>query len=134
MRYRSRKTQERENQARPFRKQMVAAVGKCEICATSPQKPKHPIEELNRLCCHEIANGPDRLKALDKPYAILVLCWSCNGNKVTDKSVWPEARQLALLKARRPKDFDLVAYNFLVNPRAPRRIEPHEIAEFSFSD
>jgi len=133
MRRRSRKTQEREDAARPFRKSMVEVAGKCELCGTSPHRRIYPIEELNRLCCHEIANGPNRLKALDQAYALLVLCWNCNGNVVTDKSEWPEARQLALLKSKRPDDFCLVSYNRLVNPNAPRRIEPYEVEDYTFS-
>ena len=78
---------------------------------------------------HEIARGPVRNRALDKLYAVLVVCGVCH-DKVGDKSQWPEARQLAVLKARRPHDYDLVAYNLLVNERAPMRIEPWEVEEW----
>lgn len=97
------------------------------ICGARPGVRNGRIPQLNQLCCHEIANGPDRQKALDKPYAILVLCWHCNGSEVEDKSKWPQDRQLAVLKACSPEDFDLVAFNLLVNPRAPLRITHEEI-------
>ncbi|HDY64795.1 MAG TPA: hypothetical protein ENH84_01005 [Phycisphaerae bacterium] len=89
---------------------------------------------LSQLCCHEIACGTHRQKALDKPYALLVLCWWCNGYVVTDKGAWPEARQLALLKRRSPEDYDLVAYNLLVNPRAPNRITEKEVDAYGSDD
>ncbi len=100
------------------------------ICGKSPQRPHgdKPLDCSN-LCVHEIANGPLRRKALDKPYATLVLCWWCNG-LVTNKGVWPEARQLAVLLTEATKDYDLVAYNRLVNERAPNRITQEEVDAF----
>lgn len=82
--------------------------------------------ECSRLCCHEIACGPHRQKALDKPFAILVLCWFCNGEVVTDKARWPEARQLAVLKRKSPGDYDLAAYN-LLRARNPNRITETDV-------
>jgi len=131
MRRVSKKTAKLLAAAKPIRKAMVAAAGQCEICGTSPQKRKYPISDLNVLCVHEIANGPDRLKCIDKHYGTLVLCFHCNGNVVTNKKIWPEARQLALLQHRRPEQYNLAAYNMMVNPRAPRRIEQHEVDHFS---
>lgn len=95
----------------PWRKALIERVKKCEVCG----------KKFN-LCVHEIANGPNRAKALDKPYAVLVACSDCNCHKLTDKSVWPEARQLSILFKSRPEDFDLMAYNNLINPNAPDRI------------
>lgn len=69
-----------------------------------------------------------RQKSLDKPFATLVLCWKCNGTDFEDKGEWPQARQLALLKIRRPEAYDLVAFNEHVNPKAPNRITPEEVA------
>jgi hypothetical protein len=88
----------------------------------------------SQLCCHEIANGPNRQKALDKPYAILVLCWHCNGTAVEDKAKWPQARQLALLQRVAPEHYNLPAFNALVNPRAPNRITQSEVDEWSVRD
>ncbi len=100
----------------------------CLICGHSPARPwRDKPRELSQLAVHEIANGPLRQKALDKPYACLVLCWWCNGHVVVDKSKWPESRQLAVLYVKAPEDFDLAAYNALVNPRAPNRIEMSEV-------
>ncbi len=82
---------------------------------------------MSTLVVHEIANGPNRQAALDKPFACLVLCWWCNGHVVTDKSQWPESRQLATLRRCIPENYDLVAYNALVNPRAPLRITQDEV-------
>lgn len=78
------------------------------------------------LCCHEIACGSHRQKALDKPFALLVLCSWCNCHVVTDKGKWPEARQLAVLKRRNPKDYDLDAYNTLIG-LGPSRITQEEV-------
>lgn len=83
---------------------------------------------MNRLCVHEIANGPLRSIAQDKPFACLVLCWHCNSQMV--KGVWPESRQLAVLKVRDQQSYDLVAYNRLVNERAPDRITQAEVDEW----
>lgn len=86
------------------------------------------------LAVHEIASGTHRQKALDKPYAVLVLCWACNSGPFQDRSEWPESKQLALLARRRPKDFDLAAYLELTSPNAPRRIEIQEILDWMEED
>lgn len=75
-----------------------------------------------------------REKALDKVYALLVLCWWCNGDEVVDKEKWPQSRQLAVLKAKCPESYDLQAFNFLVNPRAPNRITQEEVDFWSSTD
>lgn len=109
---------------------MIEAAGKCEICGHSPARPHiGKPGELSQLCCHEIANGPLRQKALDKPFAILVLDWWCNGNVVTNKQEWPEARQLAVLLEKRPNDFDLAAYNALVG-YGPNRITEEDVDQW----
>tara|TARA_Y100000361_G_scaffold142900_1_gene149385 strand:+ start:635 stop:1186 length:552 start_codon:yes stop_codon:yes gene_type:complete len=106
---------------------MIREVGKCENCGRSPGHRKGVMPQLAQLCVHEIANGANRLRALDKRWATLVLCYQCNGGPFNWKGDWPEARQLALLLWRRPQDFDLKAYNYLINPNAPRRIEREDI-------
>lgn len=90
--------------------------------------------DLVRLAVHEIASGTHRQKALDKPYAVLVLCWQCNSGPFQDRSQWPESKQLALLARRRPKDFDLTAYLKLTSPNAMWRIEIEEILEWMEED
>lgn len=127
MRAISSKRRSRQAEAKPFRDALIQRVGECEACGASPRRPaRHLPLELSNLCCHEIANGPNRQKALDKAYALLVLCWHCNG-LATNKGQWPETEQLALLLHRRPEDYDLVAYNQLINPNAPNRITPDEV-------
>ncbi len=39
----------------------------------------------------------------------------------------PQARQLARLYMVRPSEYDLVAFNFLINPKAPQRITQDEV-------
>jgi len=86
------------------------------------------------LAVHEIASGPDRQKALDKPFAVLVLCWACNSGPFQNRGKWPESRQLALLARRRPATFDLTAYLELTSPRAMKRIEIHEVLQWMEED
>lgn len=130
MRRISKKRQKRQAEAKPIRDALIRKVGECEICGASPSRPKHGLPwNCSQLCCHEIANGPHRQAALDKPFAILVLCWNCNGQKVTDKGKWPEARQLAVLARSRPEDFDLAAFCRLINPNAPDRVTLQEVLE-----
>jgi hypothetical protein len=124
----------REAEAKPFRNKLVADVGKCENCGCSPESRNGRMPEMNRLSVHEIADGPHRQRALDKPYSVLVLCWSCNSGQFKDRSQWTEARQLALLARKRPKDFNLQAYLELTSPRAPRRIEITDILSWMEED
>ena len=110
-----------------MRDAIVRRHGRCMICGHSPRRPwADKPRECSQLCCHEIANGPFRQKALDKPFAILVLCWWCNGEVVTDKRRWPESRQLSLLRDKAPRDYDLAAYNALIG-RGPDRITQEEV-------
>ena len=98
------------------------------ICGHSPSRPhRDKPRECSLLCCHEIANGPSRQKALDQPYALLVLCWACNGYEVTNKARWPESRQIALLKYKSPEAYDLAAYNKLIG-YGPDRITEDDLS------
>ncbi len=124
----SKRRRDREAEARPFRLALIAKEGQCSLCMASPKKPnRHLPTECSRLCVHEIANGPLRQKALDQPYAVLVLCWQCN----QDIHGWPEPRQLAVLQRVAPDRYDLTAYNHLVNPNAPNRITQAEVDAWS---
>lgn len=134
MRNKSTTRRKRESESRPFRIQLILDVGECENCGCSPANKKGRMAEMASLAVHEIASGPDRQKALDKPYAVLVLCWQCNSGPFQNRGEWPEARQLALLARRRPKDFDLTAYLELTSPRAMKRIEIHEILAWMEED
>ena len=134
MRNKSVTRRKREAEARPFREKLVAEAGQCENCGCSPERRHGRMPELVALAVHEIASGPDRQKALDKPYAVLVLCWECNSGPFQNRGEWPESRQLALLARRRPKDFNLTAYLELTSPRAMRRIEIHEVLQWMEED
>jgi hypothetical protein len=120
----------REAAAKPFRDKLIADVGKCEHCGCDPANRHGRMPELARLSVHEIASGIHRQNALDKAYAVLVLCWQCNSGPFQNRKEWPEARQLALLARRRPGDFDLTAYLELTSPSAMRRITIEEVLEF----
>lgn len=125
----SEKTATREAECCEFRRQLVWEVGRCEICNHEPGRAK--LGQIDwRLCCHEIANGPHRQKALDKPYAILVVCWWCNSERLTDKRLWPIARQLAALKRSRLQDYNLTRFNELVG-RGPWWMEEEDVARFA---
>ena len=117
MRNASPKRRRRNAEAKPVRDQLRADVLRCERCGT----------HRGRRDVHEIARGVNRAKALDKRFALLLLCLKCH-YEFGNAALWPEARQLALLRKRRPADFDLVAYLELTNPRAPERITMEEIS------
>jgi hypothetical protein len=123
----SAKRRKRMSEVKPIRTALIRKAGRCMICGASPKEPSRFGRELSELCCHEIANGPCRDKALDKPFAILVLCAYCNGQRVEDKAAWPQSRQLAVLGSKAPEDYDLSAFNYLVNPNAPNRITQEEV-------
>lgn len=114
-----------------FRAALREEVGRCEICGAAPGRHvRNTPAELAALNCHEIANGIHRQKALDKPFAILVLCAWCNQYAVTNKAEWPQSRQLAVLQKKRPLHYDLAAFNHLVNPNAPDRITQEEVDDW----
>ena len=124
----------REAAAKPFRDKLIAVAGECEHCGCSPSNRQGRMPDLAKLAVHEIASGTHRQKALNQPYAVLVLCWQCNSGPFQNRAEWPEARQLALLARRRPRDFDLQAYLELTSKNAPRRIEIEEVLEFMEED
>ena len=101
MRRISAKKRKRDREARPFREQLLIEVGRCEICGN---------RWIDGLIVHEIARGFSRSAALDKRYAVLVVCNGCH-DKVDG---WTRIRQLRVLKRSRPADYDLVAFNKLV--------------------
>jgi ribosomal protein S14 len=97
----------------------LRALGHCEICGRTG----------GTLDVHEICRGSHRHKALDKSFALLLVCRSCH-EELGSAAKWPEARQLALLAECRLYDWDLKSYLELTNPRAPRRIELEEILKY----
>lgn len=110
------------NEVRPLRESLIRESGKCMACSVSMSHAS--------LSCHEILNGSLREKTLGEPCSLLVLCWDCNSNKMTDKSLWPVARQLALLQEISPEHYDLKRFNWLRNPNAPNYITQEEVDEY----
>jgi len=104
---------------KPLRQGLISAAGRCMACLVTP---KHA-----RLDCHEILCGSLRDKTLDEPCSLLVLCWRCNSEEMTDKVRWPVARQLALLHEYSPEHYDLVRFNWLRNPNAPNFVTQEEV-------
>lgn len=121
MRCVSKKTAARNAECRDFRRNLVREVGRCELC-DDPRRRKRKGD----LCVHEIARGCHRSKALDKRFAVLVLCPRCHMQRIHGNETWPETRQLAILRKSRPCDYDLAAYNELVG-YGPNRITEEEV-------
>lgn len=121
MRRVSKKRQKRNAEVKEVRAAIVERRGTCAKCGARPGRGF-----LSSLICHEIARGIHRDNALDKPYAILVLCERCH-HDIHNESGWSEARQLAMLQQCYPEDYDLAAYNTLINPNAPNRITQEEV-------
>jgi len=96
------------------------------VCSYDPQRVR-PGAIRWALYCHEIARGIHRQKALDKRYAILVVCPVCHDD-LDNTAAWPEARQLAFLNLSRPDDLDIPAYNALVG-WGPHRITERDVEE-----
>jgi len=128
MRRVSKKTAARIAECREFRAELVREVGHCELCGHDPSL----VNRLRQgriawaLHVHEIARGPHRMKALDKRFALLVVCYLCHEYRLSSRAELPEARQLAALLTSRPHDFDLPAFNALVG-YGPRRITEEEV-------
>lgn len=117
MRKISDKARKRYSEARPIREALRSEVGRCEISGA-----------VGPFDVHEICRGVHRSKALDKRFALLVVCRLAH-EELGSASKWPEARQLAVLAERRLFDFDLKAYLELTSPRAPDRITLEEVQE-----
>lgn len=104
--------------AGPYRDRLIRQTGRCQICRSRW-----------KLCCHEVLNGPLREKVLTEPSCLLVVCWECN-QELCDKTKWPLARQLAVLKRTAPKRYDLARVLFLRNPKAPYAVTEAEVEEY----
>lgn len=119
-----------KNEVRDFRRNLVQEVGRCEVCGHDPRRAKSGFLAW-AMCVHEIARGANRQKAMDKRFAVLVLCWHCHEARIHGSEDWPEARQLAVLMKSRPKDYDLVRYNKLIG-RGPNRITQTDVDKFKW--
>jgi hypothetical protein len=115
MRKMSDKARKRYNEAKPVREALRSEVHQCEICGY-----------VGPFDIHEVCRGVNRSKALDKRFALLVVCRRCHEG-LGSASQWPQERQLAVLAERRLFDFDLYAYLELTSPRAPNRITLSEV-------
>lgn len=117
MRHKSPKRAARDREAKPFRDALKKRIGRCEVCGHDPERAKRMRGRRVAwaLHVHEIARGAHREKAQDKPYATLVVCWRCHHDELSNAAEWPQSRQLAALKRSRPADYDLAAFNKLVN-------------------
>jgi len=111
------KRRKRNAEAKPIRDALRKDVGHCEICGRT----------RGVLDVHEICRGVHRQKALDKRFALLVVCRIPCHEALGSAAEWPEARQLAMLAQSRPLEFSLASYLKLTNPNAPRRIEIAEV-------
>jgi len=129
MRRQSKQTAARERACREFRRQLIMEVRCCELCGHDPGRPGSGRISW-ALLPHEIARGPSRQAALDKRFAILVLCYLCHVDRIHGNEDWPEARQLAVVKRSRPQDFDLAAYNKLKG-YGPNRITEEDVDQCS---
>jgi len=116
----SAKTRARAKEVQAVRRRLIAESRWCMLCRRGGRKAN--------LMCHEIARGPHRQKALDKPYAILVVCETCH-RVVHGTLDWPESRQLFRLKLSAPGRYDLDAYNRLVG-RGENRITPADVEQW----
>jgi hypothetical protein len=105
MRRVSKKRAQLNKVAKAVRSQFQLDLGVCEWC-----RKRWPI-------IHEIARGTaNRRKAFITRFATLGLCDPGCHQEVGS---WPPAKQLALLKLRRPADYDLAAYHQLISRHWP---------------
>ncbi len=119
----------RDAECRPFREQLKREVGHCEICGHDPTRVKWG-DIAWRLGVHEIARGPFRDRAQDKPYAVLVVCYRCHTERLSSAAEWPKARQLAALRRSRPEHHDLKAFNSLID-WGPDRISEEDVTAWA---
>lgn len=123
MRKVSDKRRQRNLEAKPVR-DSLRELGHCEICGTTK----------GQLDVHEICRGVHREAALDKLFALLLVCRRCHEDKLSSAAEWSEARQLAVLAKSRPNDFSLAAYLELTSPKAPRRIAITDVLSWMDED
>jgi hypothetical protein len=120
MRRNTPKRAKRNQDAKVWRDVHRKEVGCCDLCGC---------RKLDLLEVHEIglAGGPNRHKAMDKSYSVLVLCSGFANDCHAKVQTWPEARQLALMLVKRPESYDLCSHLLLTRPSAIRRITQEEV-------
>ena len=95
------------SQVAKWRQDFRLRVGRCEKCL----RPAPP----DRLDVHELTPGCDRVRALNKSYAVLALHRFCH-TEIEALTIPP---QMAYLIRARPTDFNLEAYWQLIGRRWP---------------
>jgi len=123
LRRKSKQRAARDRGSAPFVAKLKREIAHCEYC-------NHWFEggSPRRYEQHEIAGGPLREKARTKRFAVLGLCKVCH-RMIHNDLGWPRARQLALLKHNRLRDYDLEAFNELVG-YGPNRITEEEVEAY----
>src|SRR5262245_55487868 len=113
MRRVSRKRAQRQETVHEWRAAFREELGYCELCGRSG-----PI-------LHEISRDCDRARSLCERSCILGLCWEPCHSLVGS---WPRSKQLALIKIKRPGDFNLEVFYRITARRWPylEDIESHE--------
>jgi len=124
MRQISNKRRKLIKQVKPIRDELRDEVGHCELCGIS-----RGIVDI-----HEIGRGVYREACLGERCALLVVCRTCHDEKLAFASEWPEAKQLAALARSRPYDFNLTRFLEITTPKAPKRIEIHEVLAWMDED
>lgn len=125
-------TPAQEREADEVRSDFRKEIDYCECCGHSPTNPwpDRPLQ-CSVLTVHEIARGNgQRRKAWTERWGTLVLCWFCNSVEFVKASVWPVAKQQALLKASRPLDYAIRTFALRIRPRAPNWITDEDVQPY----
>lgn len=99
MKRKSPRRAQREADQHDDRERLRAEIDRCEVCQERP---------ANAL--HEIPRAGVRSYIVGNPACILGVC-DPGCHQLMDSKEWPKAKQVALLRLRRPHHFDLPAVN-----------------------
>lgn len=126
----SKRTRAEHDAIRKWREAFRREIGRCELCGHHPRNPwRDKPMQCSVLTVNEIARGNGRRgKSLTYRGGVLCTCWWCNSVTFDDASVWPIARQLALLKVRRPDDYDVEGFAKLIRPTAPQWVTDADVS------
>jgi hypothetical protein len=95
-----------DREARKLRDELFHEIGYCELCG--PRRLR--IGDISwAMELHHII----RVLRPNERCAVLLLCWSCHHLRIHGNEKWPDARQLAVLYASRPKDLAVLSFNTL---------------------
>lgn len=114
MRRISKRKAARDRECREFCEQLKNELDRCELCGYDQSRAEAGGQVVRALYTHHIARGIHRAKAMDKRFAVLVVCFFCHMNRIHGDEHWPESRQLAVLLKSRPHDHSLSDYNALI--------------------